>query len=115
MVLNFSNCFVWIYIAGIALTFIANHILEYIDYAARKKNGGVIPDELKDIEAAKTAFDEEKLKKITEYENEKYFFWIPKSVLGTVLNLCLVLFGFYPFVFSKLAESNLIKIGRAHV
>ena len=108
MVLNFSNCFVWIYIAGIALTFIANHILEYIDYAARKKNGGVIPDELKDIEAAKTAFDEEKLKKITEYENEKYFFWIPKSVLGTVLNLCLVLFGFYPFVFSKLAESNLI-------
>ncbi|MBR0154801.1 MAG: M48 family metallopeptidase [Treponema sp.] len=108
MVLNFSNCFVWIYIAGIAVTFIANHILEYIDYAARKKNGGVIPDELKDIEAAKTAFDEEKLKKITEYENEKYFFWIPKSVLGTALNLCLVLFGFYPFVFSKLAESNLI-------
>ncbi|MBR5932445.1 MAG: M48 family metallopeptidase [Treponema sp.] len=109
MVLNFSNCFVWVYIAGAAVTFIAGHILEYIDYAARKKNGGVIPEALRNIEAAENAFDEEKLKKITSYENEKYFFWIPKSILSTALNFCLVLFGFYPFVFSKLLTTGFVN------
>lgn len=99
----------WVYIAGAAVTFIAGHILEYIDYAARKKNGGVIPEALRNIEAAENAFDEEKLKKITSYENEKYFFWIPKSILSTALNFCLVLFGFYPFVFSKLLTTGFVN------
>lgn len=100
LVLDFKNPFVLIFIIGIAVSFCIKHFLEFIDYCSRKKNGGKIPEELADIPLAKESFDSEKLKKICDYENAKYFSWIASSAVGFILTLALVLFGYYPFVFN---------------
>lgn len=98
IVINFSNPFVLIFLIGTIASFFIHHFLEFIDYKARKKNGGTLPKELQEIPAA-NVFDQEKLKKISEYENAKYFAWIPSSVCNLVLDFALILFGFYPFIF----------------
>lgn len=99
--INFSNPFVLIFLIGTIASFLIHHFLEFIDYKARKKNGGMLPKELQEIPAA-NVFDQEKLKKISEYENAKYFAWIPSSVCNLVLDFALILFGFYPFIFDKI-------------
>lgn len=97
---NFSNPFVLIFIVGTVLSFLINQILEFIDFKARVKNGGKLPEVLADIPLAKEKFDQDKLKKICDYENAKYFAWIPSSGCNVILELSLVLFGFYPLVFN---------------
>lgn len=99
--INFSNPFVLIFLIGTIASFLIHHFLEFIDYKARKKNGGMLPKELQEIPAA-NVFDQEKLKKISEYENAKYFAWIPSSVCNLVLDFALIIFGFYPFIFDKI-------------
>ena len=99
--INFSNPFVLTFLIGTIASFLIHHFLEFIDYKARKKNGGTLPKELQEIPAA-NVFDQEKLKKISEYENAKYFAWIPSSVCNLVLDFALILFGFYPFIFDKI-------------
>ncbi|MBQ7970189.1 MAG: M48 family metallopeptidase [Treponema sp.] len=99
--INFSNPFVLIFLIGTFASFLIHHFLEFIDYKARKKNGGTLPKELQEIPAA-NVFDQEKLKKISEYENAKYFAWIPSSVCNLVLDFALIIFGFYPFIFDKI-------------
>ena len=99
--INFSNPFVLIFLIGTIASFLIHHFLEFIDYKARKKNGGTLPKELQEIPAA-NVFDQEKLKKISEYENAKYFAWIPSSVCNLVLDFAVILFGFYPFIFDKI-------------
>ena len=97
---NFSNPFVLIFLCGTVATFLINHFLEFIDFRARAKNGGRIPEILQKIPLASETFDTEKLKKISAYEDAKYFKWCVSSVFTTVLDLALVIFGFYPFVFN---------------
>ena len=97
---QFSNPFVLIFLIGTIVSFILNHFLEFIDYKARCKNGGKLPEEIKDIPAAVETFDTEKLSKICQYENAKYFQFIPSSLCSLVLDLLLILFGFYPFIFN---------------
>lgn len=99
--INSSNPFVLIFLIGTIASFLIHHFLEFIDYKARKKNGGTLPKELQEIPAA-NVFDQEKLKKISEYENAKYFAWIPSSVCNLVLDFALIIFGFYPFIFDKI-------------
>lgn len=94
-----SNPFVIIFLAGSVLSFLINQYLEFIDYKSRCKNGGKLPEILKNIPAA-SVFDEEKLAKICNYENEKYFRWIVSSSCKFILDLALVFAGFYPFVFN---------------
>ena len=101
IVINFSNPFVLFFLIGTIASFLIHHFLEFIDYKARKKNGGTLPKELQEIPAA-NVFDQEKLKKISEYENAKYFAWIPSSVCNLVLDFALIIFGFYPFIFDKI-------------
>jgi len=97
--IQFTNPFVLIFIIGTVLSLAINQFLEFIDYKARVKNGGKLPDQLKDIPAA-SVFDEEKLKNICAYENAKYFAWIPSNLSSFILNMALILFGFYPWLFS---------------
>ena len=97
---NLTNPFVLIFLCGTVATFLINHFLEFIDYRARVKNGGSIPAILQKIPLAVETFDTEKLKNISAYENAKYFKWCISSVLTTALDLALVIFGFYPFVFN---------------
>lgn len=99
--INFSNPFVLIFLIGTIASFFIHHFLEFIDYKTRKKNGGTLPKELQEIPAA-NVFDQEKLKRISEYENAKYFAWIPSSVCNLVLDFALIIFGFYPFIFDKI-------------
>jgi len=101
---TFTNPFVLVFFAGTLISFLIKHFLEFIDYRARVKNGGVLPFQLADIPAAKETFDTEKLKKICEYENAKYFAWLPESICILILSLSLVIFGFYPFVFNMICS-----------
>ncbi len=80
--------------------FLINHFLEFIDFRTRAKNGGSIPVSLQKIPLAAETFDTEKLKKISAYEDAKYLKWCVSSVFMFVLDLALVFFGFYPFVFN---------------
>ena len=93
----FSNPFVIIFVVGTLLSFLINHFLEFIDWRARVKNGGKIPDELKEIPES-SVFDTKKLASINAYENAKYFFWIPRSLCAIFLTLILVFSGFYPWL-----------------
>ena len=104
IVVNFSNPFVIIFFVGTILSFLINHFLEFIDYKARKTNGGKLPAELQDISLAVETFDTKKLKSICDYENAKYFLWIPSSICSLILSICLIIFGFYPFVFNLICE-----------
>ena len=97
---NLSNPFVLIFLCGTVATFLINHFLEFIDFRARAKNGGSIPAVLQKIPLAVETFDTEKLKNISAYEDAKYFKWCISSVIMMALDLALVLFGFYPFVFN---------------
>lgn len=99
---NLSNPFVLIFVCGTLATFLINHFLEFIDYRARCKNGGSIPSVLQKIPLAAETFDTAKLKNISDYENAKYFKWCVSSVCSLVLDLALVLFGFYPFIFNSI-------------
>ena len=97
---NLTNPFVLIFLCGTVATFLINHFLEFIDYRARVKNGGCIPEVLQKIPLAVETFDTEKLKNISAYENAKYFMWCLSSVFMMALDLALVFFGFYPFIFN---------------
>ena len=97
---NLSNPFVLIFLCGTVATFLINHFLEFIDYRARAKNGGRIPDVLQKIPLAVETFDTEKLKNISAYEDAKYFKWCVSSFFTTALDLALVIFGFYSLVFN---------------
>ena len=99
---NLSNPFVLIFLCGTLATFLINHFLEFIDYRARCKNGGTIPSVLQNIALAAETFDTAKLKNISDYENAKYFKWCVSSVCSLVLDLALVLFGFYPLIFNSI-------------
>lgn len=99
IVIQFTNPFILVFLIGSFVSFIINQFLEFIDYRARVKNGGRLPEELAEIPLANETFDSEKLAKICEYENAKYFAWIPKSFVSLVLGVLLVILGFYPFVF----------------
>lgn len=96
---SFSNPFVLIFLCGTVATFLINHFLEFIDFRTRAKNGGSIPAVLQKIPLAAETFDTEKLKNISAYEDAKYCKWCLSSVFNLVLDLSLVIFGFYPFVF----------------
>lgn len=102
----YSNPFVVIFLAGTFLSFFINHILKFSDWRTRCKNGSVLPKEIKEAveknNLDSNSFDSGKLKKICQYEDAKYFAWIPFSICGLALTLLLVCTGYYPFVFQKI-------------
>lgn len=97
---DFLNPFVLIFLIGTVVSFIINHVLEFLDYKSRVKNGGKIPEVLQDIPLASETFDSKKLADICSYENAKYFLWIPSSICNFLLTMALILFGFYPKIMS---------------
>ncbi len=99
MKVDFSNVFIIIFLAGSVLTAALSLVLEITDYRQRKRTKGVLPEILKKYPESE-AFDESKLKRIAEYENAKFFAWIPRYIIGFLLNLALVLFGFYIFIYN---------------
>ena len=99
MVVVFGNVFIIVFLAGSIITAVLSFVLEAIDYKARKRNGGILPEILKKYPES-AVLDEQKLAKITEYENAKFFAWIPRYTLSFILKICLVLFGFYVFVYN---------------
>lgn len=97
---QFTNPFVLIYLIGTFVSLVINMLLEGVDYKARVKNGGKLPPELAENQTAQQLFDTQKLAKISEYENAKYFVWIPSSIVTFIVDIALVVFGFYPWVFN---------------
>lgn len=94
--MQFTNIFVILFLAGTGFNFVVNELLEYIDYRHRVKEGCKVPKELFGY------MDSKLLKKTCEYENEKYFLFIPRHVAGFILTLVLVLSGFYVMLFNNL-------------
>ncbi|MBQ3801677.1 MAG: M48 family metallopeptidase [Treponema sp.] len=88
--------FLTIFIAASALSFLLEEGLEFIDYKARKKNGGKVPKELFGYA------DSRLLRKTCEYEDAKYRLFIPEHAASFVLSLVLVLSGYYPAVYRRL-------------
>ncbi len=85
------NIFVIIFLAGTALDFIVNFVLEWIDYKFRQENGRKIPAEVESY------FDADTVEKTVLYENAIYSLWIPEVIITTALGIYLVLCGYYPF------------------
>ncbi|MCI7578019.1 MAG: M48 family metallopeptidase [Spirochaetia bacterium] len=88
-----SNIFIILFLTGSAFDFIINQVLELIDYSYRRKHGFEVPAELEGH------VDAGKLKLTCDYENAKYFYWIPKNVVSFALGIALVFCGFYVSVF----------------
>ncbi|MCR5217801.1 M48 family metallopeptidase [Treponema sp.] len=95
-----EKLFLYIFIAGAVLKFVTVQFLEYVDYKQRKLHGKEIPAELAGH------VDEAVLEKTCNYENEKYFFFIPKSFLFFFLKLLLVYVYFYQDVFALLWNNS---------
>lgn len=111
--INFTNPLVIIFVVGTIFSFLKNQILELVDFLSRKKNGGILPEEIKKYKASEV-FDQEKLKKINSYKNLKYFFSIPEAVLSVSLTLILALSGFYPWILNRclqIVSDNSIPVG----
>lgn len=99
-----SNPFIIIFLVGSILTYFINLLLEIGDYSFRKKNYGKIPSQMEEIKGIHEIFTEEKLKKINDYENSKFFLFLPSSFCNLILSLSLVVFGFYPFILNFLTS-----------
>lgn len=95
-VMDFSNIFIIIFLAGTAFSFILDMILERIDFSFRKKHGREIPDILSD------KIEPSVLDKTCLYEDAKYHLWIPSVILEVVLSLYLVFCGFYPALLERI-------------
>ncbi len=104
MAVSLDNPFIIIFFAGTLFTFFMNHFLEFIDFKSRQKNGGHIPEVLKKYSLATDTFDEEKLRKIVAYEDDKYRFWVVKSPFTLCLSFLLVFSGFYPWLLGKIVS-----------
>ena len=96
MNMDFANIFVILFFAGTLFDLLLNLILERLDYGSRKKNGMEISEELKPF------ITREKLELINKYEDTKYALWVPRCIFNTVVQLSLILHGFYPYVFNLL-------------
>ncbi|MCR5763976.1 MAG: M48 family metallopeptidase [Treponema sp.] len=94
--MHFKNIFVILFLTGTVFNFVVNELLEYIDYRHRVKVGCKVPKELFGY------MDSKLLKKTCEYENEKYFLFIPRHIAGFILTLVLVFSGFYVMLFNRL-------------
>jgi len=94
--MQYSNIFVILFFIGTFLNFILDMILEFVDFSFRKKHGTEIPEEVKDL------IDSETLAKTCKYENAKYKFWIPKTIISFLLGIYLIISGFYPAVFETI-------------
>lgn len=97
---NFTNIFVMIFVFGTIFSYLINQALNLLNYISRRKNGSILPEELKKIPAS-SVFDEEKLKKISNYENMNYFASIPEALIDVFLTLSLALSGFYPWLLNR--------------
>lgn len=104
MAVSLNNGFIILFFAGTLFTFFANHFLEFIDYKSRQKNGKHLPEILGNYPLAQATFDEEKLGKISAYEDDKYKFWVFKSPFSLFMNLFLVFSGFYPWLLAKIVS-----------
>ncbi|MBB5219049.1 M48 family peptidase [Treponema rectale] len=89
-----ENLFLYIFFTGAVLKFVTVHFLEYVDYKKRKLHGTEIPSELEGH------VDEAVLTKTCSYENAKYFFFIPRSIVFFLLKIFLVCIYFYQDVFA---------------
>lgn len=96
--MQFGNIFVILFIAGTVFSCLLQEGLEYIDFRARRKNGASVPTELFGY------MDSKLLKRTCAYEDDLYFLFIPKHVLGTILALVLVCSGFYVELFRRAWE-----------
>lgn len=91
-----GKAFLLVFVLASSFSFLLEEVLEFIDYRARKRNGGKVPKELFGY------VDSKLLKRTAAYEDEKYRLYIPEHCAGFVLSLVLVLSGYYVAVYRQL-------------
>jgi STE24 endopeptidase len=94
--MQLSNTFVILFIAGTLVSFLLNQWLEYYDFTFRKRHGAEVPQELSGY------IDRDVVERTRLYEDAKYRYWVPESVVTLALDLFLVFSGFYPGLFTGL-------------
>lgn len=91
--MDFSNIFVIIFIVSLLLSMVTKVALDLNNYFYRKKRLGIIPDILKEH------IDKEKMIQIDRYANDKLVFETVTNFADKILLICLLVFGFYPFLY----------------
>ena len=94
--MDYTNIFVIIFLFGTLSDFIIDQALEAGNFFYRRKHGTDIPAELEGL------VEKEKLEKTVAYKNARYFLWIPRVIIKTLLSLFLVLSGFYALLYMLL-------------
>jgi len=92
------NIFLIIFLGGTFLDVVINLILEKADHSFRKKHGREIP------EIAAPYVDAETVDKTCRYEDAKFVFWVPQFIISAGLTVYLMLYGFYPSIFSHIVN-----------
>jgi STE24 endopeptidase len=88
--------FLLIFVLASVFSFLLDEALEFVDYRARKRDGGRVPKELFGYADSKL------LKRTAAYENEKYRLFVPEHAAQFILSLVLVFSGYYVFVYKQL-------------
>lgn len=96
--MDFSNVFVIIFFVGTFVEYFIDAILERIDWSFRKRHGMEIPPEVEGMVDLPT------LERTVKYEDAKCLLWIPWGIITLLLNIYLVISGFYPAVFSTVCS-----------
>ncbi|MBP5358583.1 MAG: M48 family metallopeptidase [Treponema sp.] len=91
--MDYTNIFIIIFLLGTLSDFIIDQALEAGNFFYRRKHGTDIPAELEGL------VEKEKLEKTVAYKNARYFLWIPRITIKTVLSLVLLLSGFYVWLY----------------
>lgn len=91
--LNYTHIFFILFLVSTLADFGINLWLEYIDFRHRQKHGREIPPEFAEHIDAAT------VEKTCQYEDAKYKFWLPKTILALIVALTLIFIGFYPRIF----------------
>lgn len=95
--MKLANIFAIIYLSGTLLSFLADFILEKIDYSFRQKHGMEIPKILE------SHIDKPTLEKTCLYEDAKSRLWLPQALLLLMVDIYLMFSGFYPAVFENVS------------
>lgn len=84
--MEYSKFFLVLFFVGKGFSFILNQLLEFVDYRHRINHGMEIPPEIQGY------VDKLKLEQTCAYEDSKYFLWIIRNVVETIVSLIVVLY-----------------------
>lgn len=94
--MDLTNRFVLVYLIFLVLSMLTRFVLDILNYLYRRKRSDNIPDMLKEY------VDNDKLKKMNSYSDDKTIYGTVTKVIDTVVLLILLFTGFFPWLYNSL-------------